>query len=74
LPEKASWNINKGNIDKEEERTNKKMSFYFVLKWLDYEVEKKEFRADNLLADLMGNVKNSNQIKEQDELLATCYF
>lgn len=50
------------------------MSFYFVLKWLDYEVEKKEFRADNLLADLMGNVKNSNQIKEQDELLATCYF
>jgi Temperature dependent protein affecting M2 dsRNA replication len=38
LPEKAEWNITKKNIEDEESRTENKMSFYFVLKWLQYEI------------------------------------
>ena len=74
LPEKAFWNITKANIDKEEERTSNKMSFYFVLKWLHYEIEKKEFKNDNLLVNVMSKQSGFNVLAEHDELLATCFF
>jgi hypothetical protein len=75
LPEKAEWNITGKNIEIEEERTNNKMSFYFVLKWFQYEIEKKEgSNSDNLLANVISKRPSGNVLTKREELLATCYF
>jgi hypothetical protein len=75
LPERAEWNITKENIDKEEERTSNHMSFYFVLKWLHFEIEKKEgSNSENLLANVISKRPSSNVLTKREELLATCYF
>lgn len=47
LPEKAEWNITNENINKEKERNNDiKVSFYFVLKWLQFEIAQKKESGD----------------------------
>jgi hypothetical protein len=75
LPEKAEWNITKENIGKEEERTSNKMSFYFVLKWLHFEIEKKEgSNSENLLANVISKRPSGKALTKEEELLATCYF
>lgn len=51
------------------------MSFYFVLKWLHFEIEKKEgSNSENLLANVISKRPSGNFLTKEEELLATCYF
>lgn len=51
------------------------MSFYFVLKWLHFEIEKKEgSNSENLLANVISKRPSGNVLTKEEELLATCYF
>ena len=64
--EKAEWNITKDNIAEEEGRTESSMSFYFVLKWFSYEIQKKEQKSDRLLSNVIDKKHNTNSLTEID--------
>lgn len=74
LQEKAEWNIKQENIENEMERTTNDMSFYFVLKWLSYEIYNKKESPSPLLENIIKRQKSSEELSKINEILATCYF
>ena len=74
LQEKAQWNITPENIEKETERTENKMSCYFVLKWLPFEISNKKESSHPLLKNIVSGEKSTVELNNMNEILATCYF
>ena len=74
MADRSEWLITKENVEDEESRTSNKMSFYFVLKWINYEAGKKEVKEGNVFWNLLNSKRSTNMLTRKEEILATVYF